>query len=259
MKTAIVKKLLAYCLITCSAVQCMAEYIGETANVRNFRTFQYTDFAGEGTVVDYYDDTLVIDVKNYWFGNFPTNPVPITGASLEWVDDESADATNYFNGKTIVFFAMTNEWKGTIPKKSNADEIVWDTSVLFTNSGGYCQPKFVRNYPPPTWFALETNDVAHLHFFSNIVESVVANRDRQLFYTTTRDAIMAGESGDPGERLYWLMSFWPLLEFIWDEEEEASLVEMINDPLLTRKLRARAMGQLKKRFGWSATNTIPEL
>ena len=55
------------------------------------------------------------------------------------------------------------------------------------------------------------------------------------------------------------MSFWPLLEFIWEETEEANLVEMINDPLLTRKLRVRAMGQLKKRFGWPATNTIPEL
>jgi hypothetical protein len=93
----------------------------------------------------------------------------------------------------------------------------------------------------------------------NIVESVVVNRDRRLFYTTTRDAIKASESGDPDEELYRLMSFWPLLEFIWEEEEEASLVEMINDPLLTRMLRARAMGQLKKRFDWSATNTIPEL
>lgn len=112
---------------------------------------------------------------------------------------------------------------------------------------------------PPTWFALETNDVEHIHFFSNIVESVVKSRDRRLFYTTTRDAIKARESGDPDERLYWAMSFWPLLEFIWEETEEANLVEMINDPLLTRKLRVRAMGQLKKRFGWPATNTIPEL
>lgn len=68
----------------------------------------------------------------------------------------------------------------------------------------------------------------------------------------------AGESGDPDEKLYWSMSFWPIIEFIWDEPEEANLVEMINDPLLTRMLRARAMGQLKKRFDWPATNTVPE-
>ncbi len=258
MKIAIVKKLLVYCLITCAATQCMAEYIGYMANARNFRTFQYTDFAGEGTFVDYADDTLVIDVKNYWFGSFPTNPVPITGASLEWVENMETDATNYFKGKTIVFFAMTNEWKVAIHKRTIDEGLFWNTGLLFTNYGGYCSPKFISSYPP-TWFALETNDVAHLHFFSNIVESVVADRNRRLFYTTTRDALKASESGDPDEELYRLMSFWPLLEFIWEEEEEANLVEMINDPLLTPMFRARAMGQLKKRFDWPATNTIPEL
>jgi hypothetical protein len=259
MKIACKNKLFVYCLIICSVISCVRADIDPIAEIRYFTAFQYADFAGEGTAVDHYGNTLVIDVNNYWFGNFPTNPVPITGVSLSyWVDNGSVDPTSYFKDKTIVFFAMTNEWKTSQRKKPRAGSIIWDADLTFTNTWGYCPPKFVWSYPP-TWFALETNDVAHLHFFSNIVESVVVNRDRRLFYTTTRDAIMAGESGDPDERLYRMMSFWPLLEFIWDEEEEASLVEMINDPLLTRMLRARAMGQLKKRFDWSATNTIPEL
>ena len=258
MKIAYKNKLLVYCLIICSAIPCAYAVISPIAEIRYFTAFQSADFAGEGTFVDYDDDTLTIDVKNYWVGSFPTNPVPVTGASLEWVEGMDTDATNYFKGKTIVFFATTNEWKSAIHKRVRDGSIFWNTGLLFTNYGGYCSPKCVWDFPP-TWFALETNDVAHLHFFSNIVESVVVNRDRRLFYTTTRDAIKASESGDPDEELYRLMSFWPLLEFIWEEEEEASLVEMINDPLLTRMLRARAMGQLKKRFDWSATNTIPEL
>lgn len=166
--------------------------------------------------------------------------------------------TNYFDGKTIVFFAIINEWKTAVRDRPRMDGIIWDTGLIFTNYGGYCSPKFVLDHPP-AWFSLETNDVWHINFFSNIVESIVARRDRRLFYTTTRDAMRAGESGDPDEELYWTMSFWPLIEFIWDEPEEANLVEMINDPLLISKMRARAMGQLKKRFGWPATNFIPEL
>ncbi len=253
MKIVCKNKLLVYCLIICFALKCTAES-DPIAETRYLTAFQYADFAGEGTFVDHADDTLVIDVKNYWFGSFPTNPVPITGAFLEWVDDDNTDATNYFKGKTIVFFAMTNEWKVAIHERTMDEGLLWNTGEMFTNIWGYCPPKFVWG-SPPTWFALETNDVEHIHFFSNIVESVVVNRDRRLFYTTTRDAIKADESGG---QPYKGMSFLPLLEMIW-EENETNLVEMINDPLLTPRLRARAMGQLKKRFDWSATNTIPEL
>lgn len=251
-------KRLAYCLIVCSVLKSMA-VVDPTAETRYLTAFQYADFAGEGKVVGHYDDTLVIDVNNYWVGSFTTNPVPITGAFSDWTTKEVVEnGTNYFKGRKVVFFAMTNEWKTAVYGRTGDSGIIWNSGMILTNFGGYCSPKFVWHYPP-TWFALETNDVEHIHFFSNIVESVVKSRDRRLFYTTTRDAIKARESGDPDERLYWAMSFWPLLEFIWEETEEANLVEMINDPLLTRKLRVRAMGQLKKRFGWPATNTIPEL
>jgi hypothetical protein len=117
MKIVCKNKLLVYCLIICFALKCTAES-DPIAETRYLTAFQYADFAGEGTFVDHADDTLVIDVKNYWFGSFPTNPVPITGAFLEWVDDDNTDATNYFKGKTIVFFAMTNEWKVAIHERT---------------------------------------------------------------------------------------------------------------------------------------------
>ncbi len=240
MKTYIEKKLLAYCLLVFFSACCLAERIsGDTAAMRYFSAFQFADFAGEGTVVDHYDDTLVIGVNNYWHGSFPTNPIAIKGAFSDWETKEMVEGgTNFFNGKTVVFFAMTNEWKNAVYKRASDSGIIWNSGIVLTNYGGYCSPKFVWDYPP-SWFALETNDVEHVHFFSNIVESLVAGRDRRLFYTTTRDAMKAGESGDPEERLYRIMSFWPLIEFIWDEPEEAKLVEMINDPLLISKMRAR--------------------
>ena len=58
--------MLAYCLIICLAARCMAEHMGgDTATMRYLSAFQYADFAGEGTFLDHYDDTLVIDVNNY--------------------------------------------------------------------------------------------------------------------------------------------------------------------------------------------------
>jgi hypothetical protein len=64
-----------------------------------------------------------------------------------WVDDESADSTSYFKDKTIVFFAMPNEWKTSQRNNPRAGGIIWDADSTFTNSGGYCSPKFVWDSP----------------------------------------------------------------------------------------------------------------
>ncbi len=118
---------------------------------------------------------------------------------------------------------------------------------------GYCPPKFV--YPnPPTWYALETNDVDHLNFFSNLVESIVIARDKGLLYTTLRDAIKSDETGaDP----YETMSVLTMRELFW-VDSETNLVKALYDPLLAPRFRRHALFQLKRRFDWPATNTVPE-
>ena len=63
MKIACKNKLFVYCLIICSVISCVRADIDPIAEIRYFTAFQSADFAGEGTAVDHYGNTLVIDVK----------------------------------------------------------------------------------------------------------------------------------------------------------------------------------------------------
>lgn len=246
------KRFLAFFLLLSITTGAMASY--HVMKAHYLETFQHADLAGFGELVDTGDNALVIDVKVFWAGSFPTNPITINNAFDEWTDDMLEGLPDVFSGKHVVFFAMTNEWKATVPPQLPTSGVILDNSVVITNSGDFCAPKFVMG-DPPTWFTLETNDVAHLAFFSNIVASIVIARDRDRLYTTLRDVIKADESV---EQPYRAMSFMPLWQLFWTGEEP-ELVVALNDPLLAPRLRKDALFQLQKRFGWSATNTVPEL
>lgn len=244
----ILRKLFLLCLMTVGITILSSPLSDPTADLFYLKGFQYSDVAGAGTVVGLYKDSFLIDVKDYWVGSFNTNPVTIHGAG------PLLDSTSDYQGKFLVFFAMTNVWKSAVPPRPLMESMIWDSSVTFTNLDGYCAPKFVsRN--PPTWFVLETNDVEHLAFFSNIVNSTVVEKDIDLLYTTLRDAIKNDESG---EQPYKSMSFMPLWELTW-RVDETNLIEMLYDPLLATKFRQSALSQLIKRYDWPATNTVPEL
>ena len=156
----------------------LVDYAGPDETV-HIKSFQYADVVGVGKAIGQHDDALVIDVEKFWLGSFSTNPVSIYQAFSDWSDGIPRESENYYAGKNIVFFATTNEVKSAISTHPKYDCLILDDSVFFTNRYGYCPPKFV--YPnPPTWYALETNDVEHLAFFSNLVESIVIARNRGL-------------------------------------------------------------------------------
>ena len=231
----------------------LVDYAGPDETV-HIKSFQYADVVGIGKAIGQHEDALVIDVEKFWMGSFSTNPISIYEAFGDWSDGISRDNTNYYIGKSIVFFATTNELKNTIPLRSQNEYLIMDDSVSFTNHYGYCPPKFVYSNPP-TWYALETNDVVHIAFFSNLVESIVIGRNRNLLYTTLRDAIKIDETGsDP----YKTMSLLTIQELFWTDNE-TNLAEALYDPLLAPRFRSDALFYLKKRFDWPATNTVPEL
>jgi len=230
----------------------LVEY-GPPDETVHLQTFQYADVVGVGKAISHHGNALVIDVREFWVGSFATNPVTIFEAFGDWSDGIPRDSTNYYAGKDIVFFATTNEVKNANPLRPKDEFLILDDSVTFTNHYGYSPPKFV--YPnPPTWYALETNDVAHLSFFSNIVNSIVVARDRALLYTTLRDAIGSDETG---EQPYIGMSFRAMWQLLWTASE-AELVQALNDPLLAPRLRERALFYLKQKYGWPEESTVPE-
>jgi hypothetical protein len=213
---------------------------------------QQADVAGFGSVVGHTNNALLIDAKVLWAGSFSTNPIVIDRAFGPWPGDGLAEHDDFY-GKNFVFFATTNEWKLAVPTRPITETVIFDTSFAFENSGGYCAPKFLWS-SVPMWFALETNDVEHLAFYSNIVHSIVIARDRARLYTTLRDVIKPDASaGHP----YREMSFPPMWSLLWTSSE-AELVAALNDPLLAPRLRARALAHLKTKYGWPEDSTIPE-
>ena len=74
-------------------------------------------------------------------------------------------------------------------------------------------------------------------FFSNIVASTVIARDRDLLYTTLRDAIRGDKTG---KELYSAMSIMPMMELFWTGSE-TNLVEALYDPLLPPRFRKFAL------------------
>ena len=211
-----------------------------------------SDIAGIGKILDLSDGVLRMEVDHYWLGDQGTNVIEIQRVCL----DPSPDIDSIV-GSTAVFFAMTNEWKSAFYTPTSnfpADfEDSWEYSLALTNCGPVCAPRFgLVEYP--SLFSAGSNDVEVVSFCSNFVESVFITRDHGLYYRTLRDAL---RSKSPAMLEFKAMSGLPM-EAILARGSEANFVEMLYDPLLPDFFRRGALFQLKKRFGWPATNTVPE-
>ena len=230
----------------------LAEF-GEPDETEHLGAYQYADAVGVGRVVGYGDDYITINVSQYWFGNFATNPVSIYEAFNRWTDGIDRRNPSYFEEKNIVFFATTNHVKQAVPARPKGEFLILESSIGFTNYYGYCAPKFEYSNPP-TWYALETNDVQHLQFFSNVVMSVVAAKDTKVLYATLRDAVGVDENGEQPYRGIATRGLMELLRVFVENDLETALV----DPLLSMRFRHHALFQLKRRFGWPEESEVPD-
>ena len=240
---------------TCRAYYSPTEYLN---------AIQFSDVAGIGTIEAMSNTIMTVRVDNYWLGNPGTNILSVNNSG-EWntgIPPEFQNETNAADlfmpklkmpDKTVVFFAMTNEWKySSLPLRSLA-EFDWNLVQSFTNVGPACSPQFYDINCAP-WFIIETNDIEHVTFLSNITQCIFFTRDRQQFYRELRDVLKPDLSCDV---LYKAMTFMPMTDLLWDSDE-TNLVEALYDPLLAPRFRYDALWTLQKRFGWPMTNTVPE-
>jgi hypothetical protein len=212
-----------------------------------------------GTVTAASNSVLSVAVSEYWLGGFAQTNISIQNAYTEFFyesqDPPVINPNPFLNlpGKKVVFFGVTNEWKHLSCGTNHADRLFdWELPNCLTNGGAEVAPKFYDIYMP-TWFVVESNTSARVSFLSNITDCVFFSRDKTQFYRTLRDAIKVDQGG---EFPYRHMSISPMVETIYDAAE-TNLVEMLNDPLLAPRFRATALHNLKKRYNWPATNTVP--
>ncbi|MGI5870211.1 MAG: hypothetical protein ACOX9C_12315 [Kiritimatiellia bacterium] len=228
-------------------------------------SIQYSDIAGVGTIEGLSNAVMTINVNNYWLGEGPAGLLTIANSG-DWEPQlmpppapgiepvYSEDKRPGMMGKTVVFFAMTNEWKTSSLQLRSFTEFDWGLVNSFTNIGPACAPRFFDIGCTP-WFVVETNDVDRLAFFSNITHNIFYTRNRRDFYRELRDILKPDLSCDS---FYKAMASKPMADLLWSSEE-TNLVEALHDPLLAPRFRRHALWTLKKRFDWPATNTVPEL
>jgi hypothetical protein len=215
---------------------------------------QLSDFAGIGTIVAISNRAMTVAVSNMWLGSLPSGEVTLDKAhALAQSENGEPYIFPDFTGNPVVFFGVTNDRKSRIMHDNSSYMFFdWNLTLNLTNSGAACAPRFYDSQSP-AWFVLDENAAARVSILSNITDSIFYTRDIMQFYAAMRDALQPDESG---EYPYREMAKLALIDVLHNASE-TNLVAMLNDPLLAPRLRRIALGQLKRRFGWPATNTVP--
>ena len=225
---------------------------GELSIVENLA---FADIAGIGKCVDVTsNDTMHVEMKSYWFGNQETNVLELTKAANDMVELMGT----FEIGQDVIFFATTNEWKRTSSGRESSSISAWNFRALLTEVGSPCPPSLgSMSNRAPSWFPVGSNDTETISFVSNLVHTACVSRNLNHYYEALRSAL---STTNDAQALYKFMpdAFREMLA-LESGENEAFLVNALNDPLLSRKFRGMALFNLKKRFGWSETNTVPEL
>jgi len=228
---------------------------------------QYSDLAGLGTLMSFGEtnDTLEVEVKQWWLGSWPTNRLEIGN-----LDYEMWDANKFYSvpcfydwvnpssiGRDIVFFAMTNEYKWNSSPRPNPFSFDWNFTQTFTNAGPISTPVFYYLLGTPL-FLVDTNSNFYVNALSNITESIFISRDKMQFYRGLRDAWGIEGNKIKPLNLYQCMARFPFMLLLGHNDfTESERVEMLNDPLLFPPYRTNALNRLIRDFNWSPTNTVP--
>ena len=210
----------------------------------------YAQCVGVGT----YTEGRKITAISTWYGDLETN----TLSMLEW-----RDGPMFFQdiepGDRVVFFSSARQWN---PIPSNIvyrgwPPSAWEQREKLVSAG-------VSALPCPEssplngihWVNVGTNDSQILNYVSNIVHTLHVSPDLIQYSQALVPAIEV--NADSPLFLFKGDAMLEMLALEWSESEEFREY-VLNSSLYPRLSRGSALFQLKKRFDWPATNTVPEL
>ena len=213
------------------------------------------DVVGMGVLGDSSGDFATrIDNATFWLSNPETNSVLLT---IEALDDPFYLESPGTVGDTVVFWGMRQGWN---PLPSNVvfratPVSAWEYREKLMQAGSAEQIPSPPFQFPGTWINVTTSSLATVNFISNIIHSLCVSPNLNQY----SDALI------------------PPLEVDWENElsmfkadahmellalegggNEDFLEHVLNSPQYPRRFRGHALFQLKKRFDWPATNTVPE-
>ncbi len=230
--------------------------LGETAGNSPFvDTVGESDVAGIGKYGGFNGEHFTrIDDIVYWFGDPGTNSIVLT--PLDWLDGELFVQDVKAND-TVVFFGIRQGWNplpsNTVFRTVNGSAWEWREKRLQAGAAGQ-----TPNPPyqfPGTWINVTTSSPPTISFISNVVHSLCVSPDLNQYSEALIPPLEVGWESE----LFMFKgdAFMEMLNLLGGEDEDF-LVHVLNSPQYPAKYRGSALFQLKKRFDWPATNTVPE-
>ena len=211
-----------------------------------------SDVVGIGTYREEDGGGDRIDNITYWLGNPGTNSVLLT--PIDWLDGGlfSWDVEPNDIG---VFWGMRLGWNSlpsneVILAKSSA----WARRTKLTQAdSAECVPLQPFRFSGD-WINVTTNSPATVNFISNVVQSLCVSPNLIQY----SEALIPPLNVKDGNELFLFKAdaFMEMLKLLGREDEDF-LVHVLNSPQYPGKYRGSALFQLKKRFDWPATNTVP--
>ncbi len=239
------------CVITillCLCVELCTASSGGNVGILPFAA--HAQHIGIGT----YAGGRVISDFSTWHGGPETNSVTMR----EWRDGPIF-MQNLEPGDKVILFSSARQWN---PIPSNIvyrgwPPSAWEQREKLVSAG-------VSSLPCPEssplngihWVNVGTNDSQVLNYVSNVVHSLCVSPD-PIQYSQALVPAIDVEADSPlfmfkGEAML------EMLALEWSESE-AFLEYVLNASAYPRRVRGSALYQLKQRFDWPATNTVPEL
>ncbi len=247
----IVGHAIAIAFLAIQAFQCSGETSGEPPFVG---TVGRSDVAGigkfGGSNGEYF--TRIDDIV-YWFGDPGTNSIVLT--SFDWQDGELFEQYVKTND-TVIFFGRRQGWNplpsNTVFRGKPASAWEWREKRLQAGAAG--QIPDPPSQFPGTWINVTTSSLATVSFISNVVHSLCVSTNLNQYSEALIPPLEVGWESELS--LFKKDAHMEMLKLEWGESEDF-LVHILNSSLYPERIRGSALFQLKKRFDWPATNTVP--
>jgi len=220
------------------------------------RDLAESDIVGMGSYAGY--DSLSrcyrIDNATYWLGDPGTNSVLIGAGHREsGFSYRTADVP----GDQMIFFGNRLGWRQSpsnfVFRARPFSSWEWREKLMQAGSAGQVPSPPFKLYGD--WINVETNSPAVVAFVSNVVHSLCVSPDLIRYSQSLIPPLNVEAEGELFE--FKGDAHMDLMKLEWGEGEEF-LEHVLNSPLYPRRFRGSALFQLKKRFDWPTTNTVPE-
>ncbi len=249
-------KMTSFALILFAAIRTMPGMAATAESMDGFLSaLAGSDIGGLGTYVGGELGGARIDNITCWWGTADTNSVVLT---IEDVDVTFIPELNGVSNGTVFFWGTRRGWN-SMPSNTvfrTSDVSAWELREKLVQAGSAGLTPSPPNRFTGSWLNISTTNAnAMVNLISNIVQSLCVSSDLNQYSEALIPPLEVGWESELF--MFKADAHMEMLKLEWGESEDF-LVHVLNSPQYPGRFRGSALFQLKKRFDWPATNTVPE-